>query len=281
MADLNRGSSNLALPADLSAEILGKMQEQSAVQRLARQITMPGNGSAIHVVTSDPSAAWVAESAEGSASNSAVTTKVLRGYKLQVISTFSEELTRDAAALYDSLLGRLPGILARKFDNTVLNGTAPGSDFDVLTAAGTNAITATTTYSGLVAATTAIANAGYDANGFVIAPQAEALLLNEVDGNGRPLFIDNAQNGTIGSLLARPVIKTPAAYKDTTTDLLGVVGDWSQAVWGTVGGVNVKVAREASIGDLDLFAAGMVAVKAEIEVGFRVSSTDAFRQLTA
>lgn len=281
MADLNRGSSNLALPADLSAEILGKMQEQSAVQRLARQITMPGNGSAIHVVTSDPTAAWVAESAEGSASNSAVTTKVLRGYKLQVISTFSEELTRDAAALYDSLLGRLPGILARKFDNTVLNGTAPGSDFDVLTAATGSAITAGSTYGGLVTAVTGIANAGYDANGFIIAPQAEALLLGEVDGNDRPLFIDNAQNGAIGSLLSRPVLKTPAAYKDTTTDLLGVVGDWSQAVWGTVGGVNVKVAREASIGDLDLFAAGMVAVKAEIEVGFRVSSTDAFRQLTA
>lgn len=281
MTDLNRGSSNLALPADLSAEILGKMQEQSAVQRLARQITMPGNGSAIHVVTSDPTAAWVAESAEGSASNSAVTTKVLRGYKLQVISTFSEELTRDAAALYDSLLGRLPGILARKFDNTVLNGTAPGSDFDVLTAATGVAITAGSTYGGLVTAVTGIANSGYDANGFIIAPQAEALLLGEVDGNDRPLFIDNAQNGAIGSLLSRPVLKTPAAYKDTTTDLLGVVGDWSQAVWGTVGGVNVKVAREASIGDLDLFAAGMVAVKAEIEVGFRVSSTDAFRQLTA
>lgn len=281
MADLQRGSTNLALPADLSAEILGKMQEQSAVQRLARQITMPGNGSAIHVVTSDPTAAWVAESAEGSASNSAVTTKVLRGYKLQVISTFSEELTRDAAALYDSLLGRLPGILARKFDNTVLNGTAPGSDFDVLTAATGVAITAGSTYGGLVTAVTGIANASYDANGFIIAPQAEALLLGEVDGNDRPLFIDNAQNGAIGSLLSRPVLKTPAAYKDTTTDLLGVVGDWSQAVWGTVGGVNVKVAREASIGDLDLFAAGMVAVKAEIEVGFRVSSTDAFRQLTA
>jgi len=281
MADLQRGSSNLALPADLSAEILGKMQEQSAVQRLARQITMPGNGSAIHVVTSDPTAAWVAESAEGSASNSAVTTKVLRGYKLQVISTFSEELTRDAAALYDSLLGRLPGILARKFDNTVLNGTAPGSDFDVLTDATGVAITAGSTYGGLVTAVTGIANASYDANGFIIAPQAEALLLGEVDGNDRPLFIDNAQNGAIGSLLSRPVLKTPAAYKDATTDLLGVVGDWSQAVWGTVGGVNVKVAREASIGDLDLFAAGMVAVKAEIEVGFRVSSTEAFRQLTA
>jgi HK97 family phage major capsid protein len=281
MADLQRGSSNLALPADLSAEILAKMQEQSAVQRLARQITMPGNGSAIHVVTSDPTAAWVAESAEGSASNSAVTTKVLRGYKLQVISTFSEELTRDAAALYDSLLGRLPGILARKFDNTVLNGTAPGSDFDVLTAATGVAITAGSTYGGLVSAVTGIANASYDANAFIIAPQAEALLLGEKDSTNRPLFIDNAQNGTIGSLLSRPVLKTPAAYKDDLIDKIGVVGDWSQAVWGTVGGVNVKVAREASIGDLDLFAAGMVAVKAEIEVGFRVSTTDAFRQLTA
>lgn len=44
--DLNRGSSGVAdlLPKEISQEIWGNVQEESAVMRLARQINMPGSG---------------------------------------------------------------------------------------------------------------------------------------------------------------------------------------------------------------------------------------------
>ena len=58
--DINRTTS-IALPGEVSSEILQKTQESSAVMSLAQQIKLPGLGVTIPVITGDPEAAWVAE----------------------------------------------------------------------------------------------------------------------------------------------------------------------------------------------------------------------------
>ena len=110
---------SIDLPVDVSAEILQKTQEGSAVMQLARQITLPGRGAAINVITSDPTAAWVGETESKAVSNPGLETKVMRAYKLAVIVPFSNEFRRDVASLYDALIERLPNALGQKFDNTV------------------------------------------------------------------------------------------------------------------------------------------------------------------
>ena len=72
------------LPADVSAEIMQKTQEESAVMRLARRISLPGRGVTIPVITGDPTAAWVAETAVKPVSNPTVSTKLMTAYKLAV-----------------------------------------------------------------------------------------------------------------------------------------------------------------------------------------------------
>lgn len=281
MADLQRGSSGISLPAAVSNEILGKMTEASVIQQAARRVDLPGNGAAINVVTGEPTAAWVGETAVKPVSNGTAATKVLRPYKLAVIETFSNEFRRDLPALYSALESRLPAALAKKFDLTAFHGTAPGSDFDTL--AGSTAVEMT--YAGLVSSLSNIGGLGYDLNGFVIAPQGEAALLNLVDGNDRPLFGANmATDGSVGSILGRPVFKSQAAYLDTTTDVLGFAGDWSQAVWGQVEDVTIKISDQATLTSgedtINLFQQNMFAVLAEIEVGFRVSDAAAFNKIT-
>ena len=131
MADINRTTNSMALPSDISSEILQKMQEGSAVMRLARQITLPGNGKTIPVITSDPQASWVSETAAKPVSNPGLSTKLMQAYKLAVIVPFSDEFRRDAAALYDALIARLPLALAQKFDQTVIGAVdKPGENFD-------------------------------------------------------------------------------------------------------------------------------------------------------
>lgn len=282
MADLNRASGSIELPAAVSDEILGKVLETSVVQRAARQVQLPGNGSAVNVITGEPSAAWVGETALKPVSNGSAATKVLRPYKLAVIETFSNEFRRDLPALYSALASRLPAALAKKFDTTVFHGTAPGSDFDTLSGATAKVLD----YDGLVSSLSTIGAAGYDLNGFVISPQGEATLLGLKDLQDRPIFIGNLQaEGTIGSILGRPVYKSRAAYLDTTTDVLGFSGDWSQAIWGQVAGVTIKISDQATltVGEdtINLFQQNMFAVLAEIEIGFRVSDTAAFNKLTA
>jgi HK97 family phage major capsid protein len=282
MADIQRGSAGISLPAAVSSEILAKVLETSVIQRAARRLALPGSGTAVSIVTGEPVAEWVGETALKPVSNGTSNTKILRPYKLAVIETFSNEFRRDLPALYEALAQRLPNALAKKFDNTVFHGTVPGSDFDSLSAVDQEVLS----YGGLVNTLQKVGTAGYDMNGVIVSPQGEGTLLNIVDTTDRPLFINNvATEGGIGSVLGRPVFKSRAAYLDATPDILGFAGDWTQAIWGQVEDVTIKISDQASLtvgGDtINLFQQNMFAVLAEIEVGFRISDADAFVALTA
>lgn len=283
MADINRTS--IALPSEVSAEILQKTQEQSAVMTLARQITLPGRGVTIPVITGDPDAAWVAETGDKPVSNSAVSQKLMTAYKLAVIETFSAEFVRDAKALYDALVQRLPLALAAKFDNTVAGGgSAPGTNFDTFAACTGQEMTAATAYTSLVTADADVAEHGGVLNGFAIAPQCKAVLLSAVDGNGRPLFINSVSEGAIPRILGADTHMNKGVYvPGATAATVGIAGDWTQAMYGTVEGVNISISDQASlkVGDktINLWQQNMVAVRAEIEIGFRADTT-CFNKLT-
>ena len=286
MADINR-TTTITLPPEVSNEILQKTQDDSAVMALARQITIPGTGVTVPVITGDPSAAWVTETAAKPVSNPGVSTKQLTPYKLAVIETFSNEFVRDAAALYDALVARLPLALANKFDNTVIGGTTkPGDNFEDMTACTSVPLTATTAYTQLVTATSNIATAGGIVNGFAISPQCKAMLLSAVDGQNRPLFINSVADGAIPQILGAPTIQSKGMYKakaDSAPAVVGIVGDWTQAVYGTVEGVQIAVSDQATLTTgsttINLWQNNMVAVRAEIEIGFR-ADTSCFNLLT-
>ena len=274
----------IGLPADISAEILAKTQDASAIMTLARRIDLPGRGMEIPVITSDPVAQWVSETGSKPVSNPGLTKKIMSAYKLAVVVPFSKEFRRDAASLYDELVRRLPLALARQFDATVIGGTAPGSNFDVFTACTPYDIE-TGTYAQLVAADAEIAAAGGNLNGFALSPQGKSVLLGAVDKNDRPLFINSAIDGVGNQVLGAPVVISKGAYvAGSTEDTIGVAGDWSQALYGTVAGVEITYSEDATLKDANnnviyLFQQNMFAVRAEIEVGFR-ADTACFALLT-
>ena len=159
MPDIKREA--VALPTDISQEIIAKTQEESAVMRLARHIALPGRGLTIPVITEDSTAGWVAETGMKPVSNPGLNKKVMMAYKLAVIETFSEEFTRDLRALYDTLIERLPNALAVAFDKTVLGAVEkPGENFDNFASCTAQSLIPTSdasTYDALVAADTDIA----------------------------------------------------------------------------------------------------------------------------
>lgn len=274
---------NIDLPESVSNAILTKVQESSKVMSLARQITLPGNGTAINVLLSDPTAAWAGETEAKTVSNPQVSTKILRGYTLAVIVPFSNQFRRDASALFDAIVEKLPDALGRKFDETVFFGTAPGSDFDTL-ANVTKQSLASDAYGGLVAADTDIAIHGGISNGYIFSAQGKGILLGSKDNAGRPLFNNVTENG-IPVVLGAKTEVTKAAFKSGNPSTIGFAGDWTQAVWGMVDGVKINFSEDATLdlGDgnaINLFQQNMFAVRAEIEVGFR-ALTDAFNALTA
>lgn len=293
MSGISTNRTNITLPTDISAEILQKTQEQSAVMSLARQIQLPGRGLTIPVITSDPEAAWVDETAAKPVSNPGLSTKIMQAYKLAVIVPFSDEFARDLGSLYDALVQRLPLALAAKFDATVFHGTAPGSNFDTFASVTAQSISGTgnSVYKALVAADTAIASAGGILNGFALSPQAKGELLSAVDSTGRPLFVNSVADGVVPRLIGAPAHYAKAAYKDGTSgsgatpDVLGFAGDWTQALYGTVEGIKIDMSNQASLpigtsnAMISLWQNNMFAVRAEIEVGFR-ADTSVFQKIT-
>ena len=279
--DINR-TTTITLPGGVSSDILQKTQSTSAVMSLARQIKLPGLGVTIPIITGDPEAGWVNETDKKPVKRGTLATKVMQPYTLAVIVPFSNQFRRDVPALYDALVARLPGALAKKFDDTIFNGTAPGSNFDTLKTCTAQEI-GTNAYGGLVAADADIADHGGILNGWVLAPQGKAVLLNAVDGNKRPLFINNVADGAVPMILGAPVKQSKGAYLKGSPDVVGFAGDWTQAVYGTVEGVQIAISDQATLtdssGTINLFEQNMFAVRAEIEVGFRCDTT-VFNRLT-
>ena len=278
---------HIDLPQEVSAEIIQKAQEASAVMQLARQIPLPGRGLQIPVITGDPEAAWVTETGMKPVANPGLDKKIMQAYKLAVIVPFSEEFRRDAASLYDALVTRLPLALAKKFDGTVFGlETTPGSNFDTFANCTAQNIGGSNTYDGLVAADTDVATHGGILNGYVISPQAKGILLGAKDSDLRPLFINSVAEGAIPMILGARTLLSKAAYKagsGSTPNVVGIAGDWTQAMYGTVEGVKVAISTEATLTSgnttINLFQQNMFAVRAEIEVGF-VADTTVFNKLT-
>lgn len=293
MSGVETNRSNIALPTDISAEIIQKTQEASAVMQLARSITLPGRGLTIPVITSDPVADWVGETEKKPVSNPGLSTKTMRGYTLAVIVPFSKQFIRDQERLYDALIQRLPGVLAAKFDNTVFGGTEkPGSDFDNFAEVTARSIQPDTlsdvtpdAYKALVDADTDIAIHGGISNGYALSPQAKGIFLASRDEDGRPLFINNVAEGAIPMILGQRTLVTKGAFISGSPATVGFVGDWTKAMYGIVEGVDISFSSDATLDltngqSINLFQQNMFAVRAEIEIGFR-ADTSVFNKLTA
>ncbi len=288
--------SNIQLPNDVAAEIIQKTQEGSIVMQLARQISLPGRGLQIPIIASDPEASWVSETGLKPVSTPTLDKKIMQGHKLAVIVPFSDEFRRDAAALYDALIARLPGVLAKKFDSTVFFGPSSGSlsNFDNFTSVTGYALDTyqKTAYDGLVAADTAVSTQGGTINGYAFSPQGRGVLLSAQDADKRPLFVASISEGSVNRILGAPVYFSAAAYKAGSAaagsdaavpDTLGFAGDWTHAMYGVVEGVKIDYSADATLisgtDTINLFQQNMFAVRAEIEVGF-VAETAYFAKLT-
>lgn len=285
--DVNRTTANVALPADVSAEIWQKVQDASIVMNLARRVVLPGTGVTFQEILTDPTPAFVGETERKPVSNPTFAKKTLYPHKIAVVSTYSDEFRRDLPGLFNALIRRLPGALAKTFDLAALHGVgAPSSNFDDLSAATAVSIKNVTAgsvdaYAGFLAALGVVP----ELNAWALAPEGEILALGNRDTSGGPILVPSAADSrAIGRIIGRDVFRSGhAAY--AIDDTVGVAGDWTKAVWGQVEGVSIDISDNPVFdADGDLITAGwqdnMIAVRAEIHVGFIADDTQ-FVRLTS
>jgi len=283
MSGIPTNRTNISLPTEVSKEIIAKMQEGSAVMKLAEKIDLPGRGLTIPVILSDPVASWVGETEKKPVSNPGLGTKNMKGYVLSVIVPFSNQFKRDNASLYNEIVNRLPKALGQKIDDTVFHGAAPGSDFDTFASVTAQSL-ASDVYQGLVAADTDIAINGGVNSGFVFSAQGKGILLGATDDNKRPIFVNNVSEGAVPVVLGVRTELSKNAFKAGSPSVVGYAGDWSQAKYGIVEDVQISISDQATLTidgeQVNLWERNMFAVRAEIEFGFR-ADTSVFNALTA
>ena len=281
--DISRQTSNVALPADVAQEIWGKAVEGSAFMQLARRINIPGTGTTVQTITGEPTANWVAETNPKPVSSHTFGKHSITPYKLAVIEAFSSEFLRDKKGLYDECVRRLPAALGKKFDSTIMGSSAPGTGFDVL-GTGVSKVSilagqSTTTYAQFVAVDGAISAADGIMNAIALAPQGKSIVLGATDQVGRPLFTAGANSNTVGAILGADVAISKGVYvagaaATSTPAVVGVAGDFSGVVWGSVEGVQMSVSDQATLTSgnttINLWQDNMVAIRFEIEVAFGV-----------
>lgn len=280
--DISRQTSNVALPSDVSQEIWANAVSESAFMQLGRRINIPGTGTTVQTITGEPTADWVAETKVKPLSAHTFGKHAITPYKLAVIEAFSSEFLRDKAALYDECVRRLPAALSKKFDATIMGTTAPGSGFDVL-GTGVSKVSIldgqnTTTYKQFVAADAAVSAADGILNAIALAPQGKSIVIGATDTTGRPIFVAGPESNTVGTILGANVVVSKGVYvagaaTGSVPAVVGVAGDFSGVIWGSVEGVKMAVSDQASLVDgsgntINLWQDNMVAVRFEVEVAF-------------
>jgi len=267
--DIYRGTSGITLPKELSDEIFEGAIAQSAIMKLAERVYLPGAGLAIPVITGDPTVSIVNEAAEKPVSNSTFETKNMVPKKFAVIELVSEEFRRDLPRLYDALLRRLPGAIAKAFDKQAMTQVAL-TGFDSLVGAQLVA--------DIPTGMQAIAADGYRMTGIAAGPAGEADLITAVNGLGMPLFAESIESGRLGRIYGADVVPCEA--------INGIIaGDWSKCKYGIVDGINIKISDSATVNDgsaqINVWQRNMLAILVEAEMGFVCADDDAFFQVAA
>lgn len=300
MSGIPTNTTSVSLPTDLAQVVMQKAYDQSAVMQLATQIELPGRGLSIPTITGDPEAEWVDETDSKPVKAPGVGMKVMKDHTLAVILPFSNQFRRSLPALFDAIVARLPGAMAKKFDQTCIGAVnAPGTDFDTFASSTAQSLIATqnhTLYEGLVAADADISAAGFVMNGFALSPQARSLLLGATDNQGRPLFLNSVADGAVPLILSAPTRMGRGMYKAGvapvgtgagTPAVVGVAGDWTQAMYGLAKDIDITFSDQATLTYTDensqtvtinLWQRNMFAVRCEFEAGF-VCTAAAFNQL--
>ena len=274
----------------VSQDYFTEIEKVSIVQQLARKIPMGPTGVRIPHWSGDVTARWVAEGEQKPVTKGDFTKQDIAPYKIATIFAASSEVVRANPLNYlNTMRTKVAEAIAMAFDQAVLGGinspfgnsvSETSKEVDL----GDNA------YAALNEGLQILLDDGKKWTGTLFDNLAEPILNGSVDAINRPLFIEATYTDInapfrSGRVLGRPTyISDHVAYDPT----VGVMGDFSQIIWGQVGGLSYDVSDQAT---LDLSAAGdgsgivslwqnnLVAVRVEAEFAALVNDPEAFVKL--
>lgn len=279
------------LDPEQAKDYFAEAEKTSIVQQVATKIPMGATGVKIPHWTGDVSAQWIGEAEMKPITKGNLTSQTVAPHKIATIFTASAEVVRANPANYlTTMRTKVATAIAMAFDAAALHGTSsPFSQY----------LDQTTKVRGLlpnaydtlgINGLGDLVNDGKKWTATLLDDTVEPILNAAKDANGRPLFIESTYEGVTnpfrqGRILGRPTILSDHVANGS---VVGYQGDFSQIVWGQVGGLSYSVSKEATINYgtaespnlISLFQHNLVAVLVEAEFGLLINDVDSFVKLT-
>lgn len=281
------------LKPEQAANYFQQAAYNSSVMQLARKVPVGINGQEITVSTGKATAGWVGEGGQKPSTQTGLGLKSFKPHKIAAISVVSAEVVRANPGNYMTILrDEIAEAFGVAFDAAVLHGTSSpfGAYLDQTTKSvelGSTAQGAGGVYGDIVAGLKTLVDDKKKLTGFAFDSVVEPTFLGSVDANGRPLFVETPLENTASVITPGKLIGRPAFLGDgisTPSGIVGYGGDWSQLVWGAVGGISYDVSTEATVtlnGELvSLWEHNLVAIRAEAEYGVMINDVNAFVKFT-
>ena len=290
------------LNPEQAKDYFAQAEKTSIIQQIAQKIPMGSTGVKIPHWTGNVSASWIGEGDMKPITKGDLSSQTIAPHKIATIFVASAETVRANPANYlGTMRTKVATAIALAFDNAVIAGT--NTPFGAYIAQTTKSVSladplgaskdfkdGSQAYTALNNGLSLLLGAGKTWNGTLFDNVAEPILNGATDAALRPLFLEATYQDInapfrSGRVLGRPTYLSDHVASGTT---VGYMGDFSQILWGQVGGLSFDVSDQATL-NLGTFASpnfvslwqhNLVAVRVEAEFGVLVNDKDAFVKLT-
>ena len=279
------------LKPEQAAPIFEEMTKRSLVQPLAKKIEMGPTGVSIPFWDGDVQAHWVDEAGKKPLAKGGFDQFSVSPKKIAVIFAMSSEVVRANPLNYINVMREKVGeAFAVAFDAAVMHGTNTPFGAYLDQTAKAVSLDDPNAYGATNNALSLLVNDGKKFTGGLLDNITEPIINGALDNNGRPLFIEPTYTETNsltrqGRILARPITIAEGVKGPDADAAAGYFGDFSQILWGQVGGISYDVSDQATLdlseaqdgsGLTSLWQHNLVAVRAEAEFAALVRDPEAF-----
>ena len=268
-------ASEILTPEQVAELIVRPVMDYSVAVQLSTELHIEAHSLRIPMVTSDPSAAWVAEGAEITPSDMDFDEMTVTPSKVAGLSIISNELADDSSEEAAQMIGDgLARDIARKVDAAYFSNTTSNGPSGLLSLIGVSPVNAGTAWANTdpFAEALSIAEGNNTTLTNFVANPADALAIAKVKkgtGSNEPLLSSDPTSPSRRVLLGVPLLVSSLVAVGT--------------IWGIPKDRSIVVVRKDASVEVDtspFFTSDRTAIRAVMRVGFGFTQNSAIVKIT-
>lgn len=266
-------NSAAVLPTTTLNEVISKARTMGGIMEHARNFNIPTNIK-VPIGTPSSKASWHTEGAKVDSEEANVAAVQFAGYELIKVFSMSAKTKKMSVQAFESYLTEeLTNCVMEAIADSLVNGTGTEQGTGVvsgITWDASNTVDMTGEYADFTQALAKLKR-GYNKNAKFA--MSNATLYNKVyglvDANGKPVFVSDPKNETVGHILGKEVIVDDNIEDDTI-----ILGNFKYLGYNLPDGLMLEVSRESS------FRSGLVDYRAMAIADTKPLVDEAFVKVT-